>query len=248
MAACPCMQRRLAARCETSVWNADRLSLSLPSLGRALRCVSCSRAAAHMSHARRRHALSPFSSNRLPLACTQAAAGFADVCPRPRFQHRLFSCQCADSDFSTLSYEMRDGDAAALARSPSAWQLTWVFKVRPVSECLSSPPRTYGSIRLQCKKEKVWWSSTAFARNGWMNATPNPGLLSVESTLCQRGLWSVAACWPTGSLSSGDLVHKPSFKKFPWLRNSKWNMLPNGWTYSRWNERYSCQAGGTILL
>lgn len=72
----------------------------------------------------------------LPRTCTQAAAGFADVCECVRvrvspiyFQHRLFSCQCADSDFSTLSYEMRDGDAGA-ARVPDR---SYGFRVRPQS-------------------------------------------------------------------------------------------------------------------
>lgn len=53
--------------------------------------------------------------NRFPLTCMHA-----DCCRLCRcvssicLQHRLFSCQCADSDFSTLPYEMRDGDAGAL--------------------------------------------------------------------------------------------------------------------------------------
>lgn len=51
-----------------------------------------------------------FSFTRLPH--TQAVAGLADVCP-DLLPAQLFSCQCADSEFSTLSYEIRVGDIRA---------------------------------------------------------------------------------------------------------------------------------------
>lgn len=37
-------------------------------------------------------------------------SGGLQMCVLICFQHRLFSCQCADSEFSTLSYEIRVGD------------------------------------------------------------------------------------------------------------------------------------------
>lgn len=36
------------------------------------------------------------------------------MCVLIRFQQRFFSCQCADSEFSTRSYEIRVGDIRAI--------------------------------------------------------------------------------------------------------------------------------------
>lgn len=73
----------LAARCKTLVFNADQLPHVYCLF--TVRCKSYPYAAVHM-HARRRHArflfFFFFFLNCLPLTCRQAAAGFADVCPR----------------------------------------------------------------------------------------------------------------------------------------------------------------------
>lgn len=57
-----------------------------------------------------------FSFTRLPHTHTHTHRLLQglQMCVLICFQHRLFSCQCADSEFSTLSYEIRVGDIRAI--------------------------------------------------------------------------------------------------------------------------------------
>lgn len=112
MDACPCTQGAGCVSQNTGYRRKSTFTCVLFFL--TVRCMSYPCAFLH-TRAQRRHTFSPFfSSSHFPLTCMRAAAGFADVCPRSASNTGYSHCQCADSDFSTLSYEMRDGDAGAL--------------------------------------------------------------------------------------------------------------------------------------
>lgn len=116
----PMLAMELAACCKTLVFSADQLS-HLHCLLTCCMFYSC--AVVHM-HAQRRHALSPFFSNRLPLTCTQAAAGFADVCPRSA-SNTGYSHACVLTLTFPHSLMKWETETLEPSSSPSAWQLTW---------------------------------------------------------------------------------------------------------------------------
>lgn len=102
----------LPARCKTLAFQHRSTFTSVLSLGRALlvlflRCYSHARARARARTSRARTQSPP---THMHAGCCRLCRCVSSIC----FQHRLLSCQCADSDFSTLSDEMRDGDAGVL--------------------------------------------------------------------------------------------------------------------------------------
>lgn len=119
----PAHAMALAARCTTLVFNADPLSRLYCLL--TVRCTSYSCTVVLM-HAQRRRALAPFFSSRLPLTCAQAAASFADVCPRSASNTGYSHASVLTRTFphSLMKWETETLEPSS---RPSAWQLTWVF-------------------------------------------------------------------------------------------------------------------------
>lgn len=195
-----------ARRCKMLVFYADQLShLSLYRALHALFLCCCSHACT--TEARALSLFHFFFQNRLPLTCTRAAAGFADVCPRSASNTGYSHASVLTL---TFPHSLMKWETETLKPSSSPQCLTAHMGLKCVP-CLNVKP----SLPRNCARAAFHpWLNTSLsllkfegiAKNGRMNATPNLGLLSVESTLAnvasallQRAGWLAALLRRSGS-------------------------------------------------